>query len=355
MFEPMSYDAFLKSTKEAKLHFVSGRSMQVKGLGLMKEPAYLLETSGSVSAKAYIHNLSSIKRACLSFLKTFKMNSDDRWGVCLSTSHVAGFSILARSHFGGLKAPHFFDWSADSLCSTIETHKISALSLVPTQIFDLVKRSVAPPPCLRMVFVGGAKLSTKLREEAVKIGWPLVDCYGSTETFAQMSYSLDGKDLLPFEDWSVCIESSEILVRGPGLFKAEVRDGLYRSRKEDWFKTGDVGEFENGRLKVFGKKDGLVKIKGSYFDFNKFKAKFVAHLIEQGLDSKEHFVLCLSEDRDGAGVYMVSTSSKHNSELLTVFSELRGAFLLDKVERSSLGKVKSSSLSNVLKKTVLCL
>jgi len=355
VFKPMSYKDFLLSLEQDRLHFVSGRSIQIKGLGLMKEPAYLLESSGSLNAKAYIHNLSSIQGACTSFFKTFKMTGDDKWGVCLSTSHVAGFSILARSHFGGLQEPHFFNWSADSLCTTVDEYKISILSLVPTQIFDLVKKSFKPPSCLRMVFVGGAKLSKDLRDEAARLGWPLVDCYGSTETFAQMSYSLDGTSLKPFEGWSVRTEKSEIIVRGPGLFVAEVREGLYRSRKTDWFRTGDIGDFENGHLQVFGKKGGLVKIKGSYFDFNKFKADFTSYLIENNIDPKNHFVVCLKEDRDGAGLYLISKFPQHSSQFFQSFTNLRGVFYLKEVDRSSLGKVQASKLSDVLKKTVLCL
>jgi len=355
MSQAMTYAKFVETLKQHLLHFVSGESVQVKGMGVLHQPAYLLQTSGSTSKKSFIHNLESIEPACRSFLKTFDLNSNDKWGLCLSTSHVAGFSILARSHFGKLKEPCAFEWSSERLAAIVSENEITVLSLVPTQIFDLVQLNVKAPKNLKFVFVGGAKLSTELRKGAVQLGWPLIDCYGSTETFAQMSYSHNGQGLTLFEGWEARIEEGEIFLKGPGLFTAEVKDGVYRSRKSEWFPTGDLGSFEKGQLTITGKKSGLVKIKGSYFDFNKFKRIFTQNLLEQNIDPSVCFLVCLQEDRDGAGVYMVSLLKVVPRHLLESFPEIKGVFHLKNVERSKLGKVQASSLSSVLKKTVLSL
>jgi len=356
MGSPMTFLDFQKTVDQNKIHFVSGKSVRIKGYGVAFEPAYALESSGSRNSKVFIHCLSSIEKACEAFFKTFKMDGKDRWGLCLSTAHVAGFSVLTRSYFGKLKEPHVFSWSKEFLISEIEKNNVSILSLVPTQIFDLVKMRLQPPKCLRMVFVGGAKLSSELREEASKLGWPLVDCYGSTETFAQMSYSLDGKALRAFDGWSLkLLEDGELSILGPGLFIGQIREGVYRSRTGEWFKTGDLAEVNEDKFLIRGKKAGLVKIKGSYFDFNKLKLDFQNFLIKKSIDPSRCFLACLAEKRDGVGIYIISTSSHLDSTIIESFSEIRGVFYLESVERSALGKIKLSSLSNVLQKTVLSL
>lgn len=356
MSSPVTYSEFKESLKLNGIHFVSGKSLQIKGFGVAQEPVYALETSGSVESKVFVHSLSSVKASCEAFLKTFKMSEEDRWGLCLSTAHVAGFSVLARSYFGKLKEPYFFSWSKEALTFEIEQNNLSILSLVPTQVFDLVKMGVLAPKCLRMVFVGGAKLSEDLRQEAVRLGWPIVACYGSTETFAQMSYSIDGKGFKPFEGWSVkLLEDGELSVSGPGLFMGQIKDSVFRSRSEDEFKTGDLAQIFEDRFLILGKKTGLVKIKGSYFDFNKIKSGFQKFLIAERIDPESCFLACLEEKRDGAGVYIVSTAKNLNPKTFQAFENVRGVFYVDSVERSALGKIKLSSLSSVLKKTVLSL
>lgn len=356
MSAPMTYLDFIESTRQNKIHFVSGASVPIKGFGLAQEPLYALESSGSVSSKVYIHGLSSINAACEAFFKTFKMTESDKWGLCLTTSHVAGFSVLARSHFGKLQDPHLFSWSKETLVSEVVKNNLTVLSLVPTQIYDLVKIGVQAPKNLRMVFVGGAKLQDDLRDKAVRLGWPILECYGSTETFAQMSYSIDGEGFSSFEGWALKIlDDDEICVSGPGLFLGQVVEGIFRSRKDEWFKTGDLGKLQGKRFFVQGKKEGLIKIKGSYFDFNRLKSEFQTFLIAEGIDTENCFLVCLAEKRDGAGIYMVSTSKNQNNKIFDSFKEIKGAFYLRTVEMSALGKLKLSNLSDALQKTVLSL
>jgi|GEM_PF-3706055 len=143
----------------------------------MHESYYLLSTSGSEKKKHFLHTSSSIKEATESFLKTHPLDASDRWWLSLSTRHVAGFSILARSYFSKIKAPYEKDFSLDT--KIMEEEGISLLSLVPTQIFDIVSRSLKAPISLKYVFVGGAPLSDNLFLKAKELGWPLVPCFGA--------------------------------------------------------------------------------------------------------------------------------------------------------------------------------
>ncbi|MGH1468631.1 MAG: hypothetical protein ACRBBP_07105 [Bdellovibrionales bacterium] len=322
------------------------------------EPTYLLKTSGSSSQKSYLHRLSDIKKSVDSFLKVFPLVLEDRWGVCLSTNHVAGFSILARSYFGKLKDPHQFIWSVDSIEDEIKKNDLTVLSLVPTQIFDLVSKKIKAPLCIKYIFVGGAYISPSLFKGAKDLGWPLVGCYGSTETFAQMSYSKDGSSLQAFPGWEFSLgKDDEILLKGPGLYWAELEEEKRLiKRVEEKFATGDRGSVEGESFKVLGKLSGKIKVKGSYFDFNKFKEGFLAKLLNEGLDLSDCFPVALEEERNGAGIYVVTTKSfKELDKLLKEETLFRGAFRIETDVFSEIGKPNKTKLEDVLLRRVVSL
>ncbi len=351
----MDFMDFKESINENKLHMLSEKSLfYIK----VDEPTYLLKASGGTSQKAYLHRLSDIKAATKSFFKTISLTQDDRWGICLSTKHVAGFSILARSYFGNLKDPYFFTWSVESVCSKIVENKLSVLSLVPTQIFDLVFKGVKAPEKLKYVFVGGSHISKKLFQKAQELGWPVVGCYGLTETFAQMSYSVDGVNLKAFPGWEVSLSADEeITLKGPGLYWAKLKGkSKLIIRDKDIFYTGDQGKLGKDSFQILGKTTGKVKIKGSYFDFNKFKKDFSAKLLESGFSNQQLFPLVLKEERNGAGLYLITTQPLFKlKKILNSTPQFRGVFKMNLNIFSEIGKPIKSKLEDELLKTVVSL
>lgn len=338
---------------------VSGPHDELLLKNSFKEPHYLLKTSGSQAQKAFVHSLSSMKASADSFFEQFAISKNDRWGVCLSTEHVAGFSILVRSYFGDLKEPYSFKWNVDTFGSDVEENNVTIASLVPTQVFDLVNKKVKAPKDFKFLFVGGAFISKELVDEAVELGWPLVVCYGSTETFAQMSFSSDGEFFKPYKGWEMRLSSSnEIELKGEGLYRAQVLEsGKIQVREGEWFQTGDIGEVDGQWFSLKGKLNGLIKIKGSYFDFNFFKKEFSNFLVSKGLDSKKIFPVVLKEERNGAGLYLVtSLSLKTSEDLLLKYPQFRGVFKIEEENLfSSIGKLQKTKLEGVLSKQIVSL
>ncbi len=200
-----------------------------------------------------VHTKSSLHAASQAFFNQFSVSLNDRWGLCLSSKHVAGFSILVRSYFGGLEEPHKFIWEVDRVFDELIKNKVNILSLVPTQVFDLVKNGVRAPEDFKFLFVGGAFISPELISSAVDLGWPVVACYGSTETFAQMSFSSDGEFFKPYSGWKMRLtDEGELELKGGGLFKASIgEDGEWSLREESsWFKTGDLAEIDGEWFKL---------------------------------------------------------------------------------------------------------
>lgn len=367
----MNYSDFKKSMSSNKIHKVSHEETLDSKLQIqspiqfpvqLEEPLYALKTSGTTTnQKTYLHKLSGIEAAAGAFLRVFPLNNKDCWGLCLSTKHVSGFSILARSHFGGLRPPLEFKWSAADLFAVVTKNNLTVLSLVPAQIFDLVRLKVKAPRCLTHLFVGGAFLSKKTLNAAKALGWPIVLCYGSTETFAQMSYSLDGVLLKAFPDWLVKVDpAGELLLKGPGLYWAEITKGLL-VRERGWFKTGDLGRIKNeGEFTLSGRANGRIKIKGSYFDFDSFKRKLSTHLENKGLDAQDFFPVALEEERNGAGLYLMCTGSLKKADciLREDFGEesfFRGVFRISTNVFGAAGKVDRLKLEAELSRTVVYL
>lgn len=116
---------------------------------------------------------------------------------------------------------------------------------------------------------GGSEIEPKVLEFFNFIGYRLTNGYGMTEigiTSVELSSDLrrltSGSVGLPFGsvEYSVS-DSGELLVRGSSTARAIVEDGIvsYKTDKtNDWFRTGDLAEFKNGRYYILGRKDDIV-------------------------------------------------------------------------------------------------
>jgi long-chain acyl-CoA synthetase len=125
------------------------------------------------------------------------------------------------------------------------------------------------------IFVsGGAPLGRELAEWYASIGIRIHEGYGLTETSPVIAINAPrahkvGTVGRPLPNVEVRIaEDSEILVRGPSVFRAywnqpeETRNAFV----DGWFKTGDIGNLdEEGFLSVTDRKKDLLKTSGGKF------------------------------------------------------------------------------------------
>lgn len=121
---------------------------------------------------------------------------------------------------------------------------------------------------------GGAPLGKELAEWYADLGIRIHEGYGLTETSPVIAVNNPRAHKLgtvgrPLANVEVRIaEDSEILVRGPSVFRAywnrpeETRDAFV----DGWFKTGDIGMIdEDGFLSVTDRKKDLLKTSGGKF------------------------------------------------------------------------------------------
>ncbi|MDE0119544.1 MAG: AMP-binding protein [Bdellovibrionales bacterium] len=147
-----------------------------------------LATSGRVCQKWVALSKEALLTSAQAVNRHLHVTEKDRWGLCLPLFHVGGLAILARAHLSHSSCFLFSGkWSASSFLAFLNQNKITLSSLVPAQVYDIVKAQHACPSFLRAVVVGGESLNPILYHAARKLNWPLLPSYGLTECASQVA------------------------------------------------------------------------------------------------------------------------------------------------------------------------
>jgi len=200
---------------------------------------------------------------------------DDCWLLTLPVFHVGGFGLLARVKVAGGRLEVVPGrWEAARFVFHAKQSRATVVSLVPTQVHDLVSEGHRSPEALRIAVIGGGRLQPGLRARAVELGWPVRESYGMTETAAQVATQLSSGEpdgwMPVIPDWQVRIEEGQIQLRGEPLLTSylERQEGgswQWREARDEagWFSTGDLGELDQGgRLRVEGRAGRVGKDSG---------------------------------------------------------------------------------------------
>ena len=152
---------------------------------VLKSHIYLYTSGGSkiclLSKRAFLHS-------ALTANQNLQANSKDKWLISLPFYHVSGISVLARAFLSGSSySIQDGGWNPISFKNQIKTEKITLSALVPTQVYDLAKEDLKAPSSLKALLVGGDYLSPLLYKKSRDLGWPLLPCYGATETCSHIA------------------------------------------------------------------------------------------------------------------------------------------------------------------------
>ena len=201
--------------------------------------ALIIATSGSTGTpKGVVHTHDSIRALLNMSQARLNTNSSTHWLLCLPVSHVAGFSILARSLIFGNPIsilPKFDETDVLAAVDAGATH----VSLVPTTLRRI------DPAIFEIILLGGAAAPAELPTN-------VITTYGMTETFGGIAYNgqqLDGVDIR--------ISDEHIEVRSPSLFRSYRCSGA-PTTVDGWYQTGDSGMVNNSVLQVFGRTDDMI-------------------------------------------------------------------------------------------------
>jgi O-succinylbenzoic acid--CoA ligase len=192
----------------------------------------------------------------------------DRWLMSLPLYHVGGLAIVVRALVGG--GAVIFPEQAETLVWNIKRLEISHLSVVNTQLREMLKSETVPGALdsLKAVIVGGEPQDQTLLANARKAGWPIATTYGLTEIGSMVTCSRPERSekavtqsgrLLDHREMKLSSDH-EILVRGDCLMSGYL-DGEHLRLPVDtdgWFHTGDLGRIDElGQLEPIGRRDNM--------------------------------------------------------------------------------------------------
>jgi O-succinylbenzoic acid--CoA ligase len=228
--------------------------------------ATFLFTSGSSGpSKIACHRLANHYYNAMGAIAPLQLEVSSRWLLSLPLFHVSGIGILFRCFLRGATVVLANLTSFE----TISQFKISHISLVPTQLYRLLKE---PPELietmkqtLKCILLGGAPIPPSLLDSAYKFALPIVITYGMTEMSSIITLSnLNAREgcgrAVLYRNLKI-EKDQEIWVGGKTLFNGywdAARETIVKVNQNDWFPTKDLGRFtEDQQLEVLGRKDRL--------------------------------------------------------------------------------------------------
>lgn len=242
----------------------TGTAIRNDGTPVAAGVAAVVATSGTTGAPRGVELTAEGLRASAAAVgAALDIGPGDRWLSCLPVHHVAGLGVVARAWASGVPATVVDRYDADAVATATEGRggaRATLVSLVPTVVGRAVgdRQAAAGLRRFRHILVGGAPLAPDVRAGAAREGLSITATYGMTETWGGVVH--DGQPLAGVEvrcDQAV----GEIEIRGPMTMRG------YRFRPDDtaaaftidgWYRTGDAGRWDGGRLVVVDRLRDLV-------------------------------------------------------------------------------------------------
>lgn len=251
-----------------------------------ERPLVAIPTSGTSGApSAVVLSRRAVVASARASAQNLGFTPADRWLLALPVAHVGGLSVITRCLLARRAVVIAEGSAAEHQVTASARHRVTLLSLVPTQVARLLASDWRVPGSVRAILLGGAAASPSLLAAAGARGWPLLTTYGLTEASSQVTTE-------PYSDvraWrdpqrrgagrplpgiEVAIRSGRVAVRGPilasGLLSAAAGNHCGFARltplpldADGWLLTGDLGEMDaDGTLHLRGRADRVLNSGG---------------------------------------------------------------------------------------------
>lgn len=361
------------------LNLARAQAHQLRLSSLPELPGHIwLATSGSSASHAELKLVALSKDAFLvsaAAVNThLQVSQDDSWFLALPDFHVGGLSIYARASLRANAIRHWSGvgrrWNAQQFYIDLCDSRCTLVSLVPTQIWDLVESQMRAPKCLRAAVVGGGFLSPSLYGRARCLGWPLLPSYGLTECCSQVAtapprslLTADSPELQILShvsaqvggDMTLFLKSHSLLT-GMATVSAQ---GVHFSdpRVEGWYQTQDAADVHDGYLFFRGRTDECVKINGKLVSPLALQAVLEKVLVELNRPF-EACVVTMDDVRRGKRVVLAVVSDDEPSlaaiaagfnQYVLPHEKVEKSHTVPYIPRTELGKVRINSLADMLR------
>lgn len=348
-----------------------------KNLGLPDESVVFTSSGSTGHPKLTVLTRSALLASAKQVVDWLGITAEDHLICPLPLYHVGGFGMLARARVAGAEFSMPDEkWDARRFAYQTWESGASVASLVPAQVFDLVRDRVPCPKSMRMVVVGGGHLATDLDSEARQLGWPILVSFGMTEAGSQIATEKAGSPApapgwLPVLDgWEVSNDpDGRLRLRGAALFTGSI---LHResgwvfepAKLEDgWFTANDFADLrqKDGRTWLWprGRSDDSIKIRGELVSLANAQKELEGLARGHGVDPRSVALIDVADRRTGRLLVLTGEPSAAGSlpALKDAFNRRAPAFAriervveLTNIPRSPLGKLLRAKLRALLEK-----
>jgi o-succinylbenzoate---CoA ligase len=288
----------------------------------------------AISKKAMLQNAQSV-------IDHLNIIPTDRFYLTLPLAHVGGLGLWARAYLQNNSVFILNEhWNPESLKCEFEW-----ISLVPTQVFDIVEAQIPAPKNLKGAIVGGDHLKDSLLNNIQKLGWKILRSYGMSEVGSQIATEKSQGSGLEILNHATLTTDSEdrLLIQSPCLFTGEAiikkQSIQWNKRSEEIWAAQDRAKIIDNQIKVLGRIDSIVKIKGEKVDLFELENIVSSELkIDLIIKAQEHardgIQLCLYTEKE-------LDLNKVNANLLP-HQRISSIIKIERFERTPLGKIKRS-------------
>jgi O-succinylbenzoic acid--CoA ligase len=302
----------------------------------------ILFTSGSSGTLRGVRlSADNWRAAALASRDHLQHRPGDRWLCVLPLHHVGGLSIIWRMlAVGGTVV-----LEPDLARATARLREVEWASLVPTQLYRILRMSSSPLTNSPQVLVGGGPVDPALIEEARGAGLEVLPSYGMTETTSQAATAREaGGPLRPLPGVELRIgPEGRIEVRGDTVMLGYVG----APEVEGWHPTHDRGRLRpDGSLAVEGRLDRVIITGGEKVDPAQVEAELSGH---PGV--KEVAVVGIPDPEWGERVGVAVVGEVEAEELedflrsrLPGYARPRLWLGLEALPRTELGKIDTNGL-----------
>lgn len=333
----------------------------------VSESYFLIPTSGSTSFNLKLVLLS--KKAVLNSAERvgrfFSFQEHENWLLTIPAFHIGGLSVMARAYIFKQTVYSLSKWHPEEFCKILVDKNIHYVSLVPTQIHDLVDAKLKAPPNLKIVFVGGGLLSEELFEAAQKNGWKIVKTFGMTETSSMIAYSKTKEQTYQFfPECEGRINSEGLLaIKTDSLFSGYLIESLektaftFQAAQEKslngFWLTEDFAEVKNSELLLKGRSQDMIKIKGELVNLTALRSA-LGKIINLSLAPSSFTIISQPHSRDGNELIFVTSTDQSDfvkkilaqfNKSVLPFERIYSFLLVQDIEKTELGKIKYASFN----------
>jgi len=283
------------------------------------------------------------------------VTAGDIWLRLLPRFHVGGFQVEARARAAGVGCvSHDAPWDPAVCAGLCAAERITHVSLVPTQVFDLVRAGLTAPASLRVVLVGGGELRPALHDQARALGWPVRAAYGLTEAASTVAIQASGEPdvtrltLLPH--WQAATDADGVLLlQGPALpsriGRTDEAGHLHWQPVVPPFRTNDRVRLDGRSLVFLGRADRVIKRLGELVDLNQIDRALADAALAAGAFGRVR-VRCEPDLRDGHQLVLECLEAAEGAAVAARFDARQPAFarltsirVVDGWPLSALGKL----------------